>query len=177
MLTRTGAYLTEQRRAKRLTRGQLAAAIGYTNIAKGARRLQALEREGRTVEGLLENVVRVLGLDPEHVKQLVNEDSRRFRAEWEAWCNEPVEPVLRFRPFAGLWCGESLPKGLSRSEAIAYARSRAVERITYVLVWNRREEVWCYPSGETYERLMNVGEVAGPFTWLRGHRNRGFIFG
>ncbi len=35
MTTLTGAYLAEQRQAKGLTRGQLAAALGYANIAKG----------------------------------------------------------------------------------------------------------------------------------------------
>jgi hypothetical protein len=48
---------------------------------------------------------------------------------------------------------------------------------THVLVWSRKEEVWCYPDGATRVDMMNVGEVAGPFTrlWQRGG-NREFIF-
>jgi len=49
MLTRTGAYLFDQRQAKHLTRGQLAAALGYTNIAKGVSRIVHLERDGEAV--------------------------------------------------------------------------------------------------------------------------------
>jgi hypothetical protein len=73
MLTATGAYITEQRRARHLTLGQLAAAIGYTNVAKGARRILALERDGDPVAGLLEKVVHALGLDSHHVQELVAE--------------------------------------------------------------------------------------------------------
>jgi hypothetical protein len=107
----------------------------------------------------------------------MDEDRRRFEKDWSRWMSEPVEPQLRFRVIPAIWCRERLPNGLSKQEAIEHARSRAVERrFTYVLVWNRGEEVWLYPTGETYERRMSVGEVAGPYTWLRGRRQRGFIF-
>jgi hypothetical protein len=108
----------------------------------------------------------------------VDDDRRRFEEDWNRWASEPVEPQLRFRPFAGLWCGESLPEHLSREQAVEFARTRAMERrLIYVLVWSRKEEVWCYPEGATRVETMNVGEVAGPFTQLRGRGNRGFIFG
>src|SRR5436190_21448593 len=111
MRTLTGAFVEQQRRLQHLTLGQLAKALGYMNASKGARRIQALEREGRAVEGVLDGVVRVLGLDAAHVHHLDAEDRQRFRADWERWANERVEPALRFRPFAGVWCGEQLPKG------------------------------------------------------------------
>jgi hypothetical protein len=41
--TRTGAYLSEQRHARHLNTHQLAAALGYTNLVKGARRILALD--------------------------------------------------------------------------------------------------------------------------------------
>src|SRR5579863_10253811 len=109
MLTSTGAHIFEQRRAKHLNTHQLAAALGYSNLVKGARRILALERDGTSVPGLLEKVVHALGLDHQHVQELINEDRRRFEDDWEHWASEPVQPKLRFRPFAGLWCGESLP--------------------------------------------------------------------
>ena len=178
MLTRTGAYLCEQRLAHRLTRGQLAAALGYTNIAKGANRIVHLERDGMAIDGLLDKVVHVLGLDQQHVQELFHEDRRRFEEDWQRWASEPIEPQLRFRPFAGLWCGESLPKNFSKDEAVEFARTRATERrLIYILIWSRQEDIWCYPDGTTRARIIEVGEVAGPDTTLRGRGNRGFIFG
>jgi hypothetical protein len=179
MFTSTGAYISEQRRANRLTRAQLAAAIGYTNIAKGADRIVRLERDGHAADGLLEKIVQALGLDRQHVQELINEDRCRFEDAWERWASEPVEPQLRVRVIPAVWCGERLPENLSREEAVAFARTRAMDRkLTYLLVWSRKEEVWCYPEGITRVRTMAVGDVAGPFTRLRGHGDRhGFVFG
>jgi hypothetical protein len=178
MLTRTGAYLSEQRQAKHLTRGQLAAALGYTNIGKGANRIVHLERDGIAVGGLVEKIVHELGLDHQHVQELINEDRRRFEEEWNRWASEPVEPELRRRLMAAVWGRAQMPKGLSREEAIEFAKTRAVaERLTYVLVWSRKEEIWCGPEGGILAKAMEVGEAAGPFTRLLGDRNRGFIFG
>ena len=133
MLTRTGAYLCEQRRAHRLTRGQLAAALGCTNIAKGANRIVHLERDGMAIDGLLDKVVHVLGLDQQHVQELFHEDRRRFEEDWQRWASEPIEPQLRFRPFAGLWCGESLldrtRAGGAACRAAPYFHDR--DRISY----------------------------------------------
>ena len=68
MPTRTGAYLAEQRRTKQFSPQRLAAAVGYTNLAKGANRILALERDGKAVGGLLEKIVNALGLDREYVR-------------------------------------------------------------------------------------------------------------
>jgi hypothetical protein len=179
MLTKTGAYFAEQRRAKHFNPHTLAAALGYSNVAKGANRILALEREGNAPDGLLDNITNVLGLDREHIQELLTEDRRRVEKNWQRWANEPVEPRLRFRPFAGLWCGESLPEHLTREQALDFARTRATERhLTYVLVWSRKEEIWCYAEGDTRVSLMNVGDVAGPVTTLRGRGgSHGFSFG
>jgi hypothetical protein len=178
LTTLTGAYVAEQRRAKCLTLGQLAAAIGYVNVAKGARRLLALERDGEPMAGLLDKIIPALDLDGRYVQELVAEDRRRFEDEWERWVTEAVEPQLRCRLIPAIWGGERLPTGLSRDAAVAFARSRAMERhLVYVLVWSRREAIWCYEDGRTGVCMMNVGEAAGPFTRLRGRGDRGFTFG
>jgi hypothetical protein len=176
--TLTGAYFAEQRRANRFTLGQLAAAIGYTNISKGASRILAVERDGRAIAGLLDKLVNALGLDREHVRALVAEDRRLFEEAWQRWASEPVAPQLRRRLIPAVWGGAHMPTGLSREEAVEFAKARSVEeRSVYVLVWSRREEIWCYPEGGTFVKTMNVGEAAGPFTRLVGQGNRGFILG
>jgi|SRR6202158_4940278 len=178
MPTRTGAYLAEQRRTKHLSPQRLAAALGYTNLAKGANRILALERDGNAVDGLLDNIINVLGLDHDQVHALVAEDRRLFEEAWQHWVDEPVVPELRRRLMPAIWGRAQMPMGLSREEAVEFAKTRAVEaRMTYVLVWSRKEEIWCYPEGTTRVAPMRVGEAAGPFTRLRGRGNRSFIFG
>src|SRR5690242_14922814 len=82
METHTGTYLAEQRKSRRLSREQLARRIGYQNLAKGARRLQDLEENGRTIENLLGQVVKALELDPQHVVGLVEQD-RQEDIHWK----------------------------------------------------------------------------------------------
>jgi len=178
MQTRTGTYLATQRQAKHLTLGQLARAVGYGNVEKGSRRIQQLEREGRTIDGLLEKICVVLDLDPAHVWSLVEQDRLEFEEAWRAWVNEPVEPRLRVRLIPAVWGRAKLPAGSSREGAVQYARSRAVEhRKVHVLVWNRAEEIWCYEDGRSTVVTMKVGEAAGPFTRPRGRGGSGFLFG
>ena len=76
MLTGTGTYIAEQRRARSLNSHELARALGYTNVVKGARRILALERDGITVPGLPTRSIAVLKLDADHVHALVAEDRR-----------------------------------------------------------------------------------------------------
>jgi hypothetical protein len=178
MLTRTGAFIADQRRAQRLNPQELASRVGYQNLGKGGNRILALERDGVTVPGLLDKIISTLGLDREVVRGLVDEDRREFHEAWERWVNETIEPQLRRRWMPAIWGRVPLPKGLSREEAVEFAKTRAVEeRRTFVLVWSRREENWLYPSGDIAVYPMKVGEIAGPFTRLRGRGERGFVFG
>jgi hypothetical protein len=178
VFTLTGAYLAEQRRARHLNSHELARLVGYDNLTKGARRILALERDGVTVPGLLDKIVDALLLDRDHVFSLMDEDRREFQAAWEQWADEPVPPQLRRRWMAAVWGRVPMPTGLTRGEAVEFAQVRAVEEErTFVLIWSRREEIWIYPTGETYERRMNFGDVAGPVMRLRGHGERGFVFG
>jgi hypothetical protein len=114
-----------------------------------------------------------LRLDPAHVDALAQADRRAFEDLWRRWGAEPVAPELRVRVIPAIWCRAFIPEDLSRHEAETFARARAVERrLTHVLVWSRREEIWCYPDGRTLTRIVGVGDVAGPVTRLRGRGGR-----
>src|SRR4051812_32367399 len=119
MPTLVGAFIEEQRRLAGLSRSQLAALIGCQNVSKGAGRIADLERHGERQPDLLPRIVAALHLNAGHALTLFEEDQRRARDAWERWAGEPVEPVLRFRPFAALWCTEPIPVGLTRDEAVA----------------------------------------------------------
>jgi hypothetical protein len=166
--TLVGAFIEEQRRLAGLSRNQLAARIGYTHLDKGSRRIVELEQWGEARGDLLGHIVAALQLDGAHVARLVAQDQQRARDAWERYVSEPVAPVLRYRVIPAIWAGERLPDGLSRDAAIAHARARAMaRRLCYVLVWSRREEVWCYPDSAVTVTPIRFGEVAGPATRVR----------
>jgi len=163
--TLIGAFIAAQRRLAGLSRSQLASRIGYTNLNKGSRRIVELEQWGEATSDLLLRIAAALKLDADDVTVLVDEDQRNVREAWERWVSEPVAPSLRYRVIPAVWVMERLPDGLSRDAAIAHARTRAMERqLVYVLVWNRREEVWSYSDGQVLVMEMRFGKVAGPAT-------------
>lgn len=49
--------------------------------------------------------------------------------------------------------------------------------LTHLGDWSRNEEVWCYPNGHTFVKMMEGGEVAGPCSRLGGRGQRGFVLG
>src|SRR4051794_26099036 len=105
MHSRLGTHVAEQRRARRLTPQQLAVAIGYRNVAKGGKRIIALERGGVTDRGdLLEQITDALALDAEHVRRLADEDREARTRAWEQWANESITPRIRFRVIPAVWC-------------------------------------------------------------------------
>ena len=178
MHSRLGAYVAEQRRVRKLTPQQLAALVGYRNVAKGGNRIVAVERGEQTDAALLARVAAALQLDLARVDALAQDDRSAREAAWEAWADEPSSPELRVRVIPAVWCLVQVPLGLSRAGAENYASARAVESgRVHVLVWSRCDEVWCYPDGRRLARTMNVGDVAGPVSTLRGRGNRGFTLG
>jgi hypothetical protein len=178
MPTRTGAYLAVQRRTQHLSPQRLAAALGYTNLTKGARRI------------LRSNATAMPSTDCWTTSSTSSDWTTTSCMPWSPRTagsskrpgnTGPANPLNRNcgrRLMAAIWGRAQMPKGLSREEAVAFAKTRAVKsRLTYVLVWSRNEEIWCYPDGSSGVVTMKVGEAAGPFTRLRGRGNRGFIFG
>lgn len=63
MKNRLGSWVREQRVARGLTLGRLAAEVGYRNIGKGTNRLHQLETEGEFHPDLLLKVIAALDLD------------------------------------------------------------------------------------------------------------------
>ncbi len=179
MPSKTGSYIAAHRQSKRLTPQQVAAAAGFKNLASGGNRILALEREGVTpVPELLDHIVAILELDRDHVHALVAEDRRDLHDAHERWISEPVAPELRRRLMPAIWQRVQMPHSLSWAEAVEFAKTGAVdEKRTFVLMWSRRLELWCYPTGEVYERHKNVGDVVGPVARLRGRGGRGSVLG
>ncbi len=177
MRTQTGTYLAEQRLARRLTPQQLAAQVGYGNLAKGANRGLALERNAMDANDLLNRVVAALDVDRGYVQRLIEQDKRAWRERWEVWVNAPVTPQLIRRVIPAIWCRVQLADGLSKSAAVEHAKAQAVATgSAHALVWRRRETVWCHADGRVEMTVARMGEPNGPYMRLQGD-SRPFLLG
>ena len=63
-MSRLAQYVHQQRLERKWSFGELARQVGYRNLAKGANKLCALEREGIATPELWRKVVEALGLEP-----------------------------------------------------------------------------------------------------------------
>jgi transcriptional regulator with XRE-family HTH domain len=168
-----GAFISAERKRRRLTLGQLARLVGYRNISKGARRIACLEQTGTATPDLLVNVAEALNLDWAMVERLAEADSQdRFRA-WEEWASQPVPMCLVVRLMAAVYSRKNLPAWVTTPEqaeawACEFARTH---RLRVCLVVSRRLSVWIDGQGEVEARTEAVPDnTNAPFMQVKGRR-------
>ena len=70
MESHLGFHFRETRLAKGMTLGQIARQVGYRNISKGCRRIDAFEKTGRVRNDLLTNIATVLEINDTAIREL-----------------------------------------------------------------------------------------------------------
>ena len=96
-MTHFAEYCQKKRLEKGLSLAQVAKMVGYTNIAKGIRRVEYFERSGYAHPDLLAKLAAAYAIDEATVQRLYYEDYR----DWFAAMNKPVEPCLVRRMLFG----------------------------------------------------------------------------
>ena len=162
-----GTYVLRERELRGLSRSQLAALVGYRS-AKGARRIHELETTGEAgTDGLLDRVTQVLDLQPELVRELVEQKRRREEGQHERWLDEPIPVHLVIRVMPAVYVRQLVPANRqSEPEALRYAQvvARRLGLLVF-LVLSRRVTFRIEPEGGMPER---VGE--GATTFVGGER-------
>jgi hypothetical protein len=136
-----------------------------------ADRLVRLEREGVDTRGLLNDVVRVLGLDAIEIRRLVGEDERERLEKFQRWLDEPVMPVLYERVIPGVvlrvWIPDAYAQA-SRDVLEAYAADFARRaRHKVCLQLTNRYSTWFEEDGTVGARSdATLGEIITPFMTL-----------
>ena len=90
MSTHLSRFFRQRREARKLSFGDLARQLGYTNVAKGANKIIKFERDGNIPPDLFRKQAAVLEISAEDIRRCIEAD----KAEWEAWASEPIEPHL-----------------------------------------------------------------------------------
>lgn len=140
-------FFRHRREAERITLGELARRCGYSNLNKGANRIQKFERTGEIEPSLLGKLAAALGITSAEIHRAVAED----RAEWEAWASEPIEPHLIVRLVAAFYSHRPIPLELhgDRTAMEGFAADyAATNRVRVCLVLSRRLRAWFERDGQ-----------------------------
>jgi hypothetical protein len=174
-MSHLGKFFRQRRVERNLDLGPLARLLGFTNLSRGANRIQVFEGGGKVMPDLLAKLAEVLEIGPDEIRQKVAEDYR----DWLAWANEPVRPHVVVRLLACVYQRVELPEEALEPEAVrAFASRSAVERkLRVCLVLSKRVSVWFDAMGRECGRTEATPEMpCEPFAVIGGKRIQ-FDFG
>lgn len=153
-----------------LAPGEVARRAGWQDPAVGGSRLKEFERDGLASDAAIARWAQALDIPVSTIEALEGDERKRARAEWEAWANEPIEPQLSIRPFAGLWLRRPLPAELrARPEIERWVRDESEYRsLLRCVQWTRRTATYFRADGTTWEAESTFGDDGpGPGMTLR----------
>jgi hypothetical protein len=167
-----GQLFEHARKAKGTRKTELVSLLGYRNLAKGHRRLDRLESQGKTTPGFLRQVAAILNVDESDIRRTSELDRAAERAAWQAWADKPVPLEMKVKWFSGFYAAEPLPAHVAEDPAAAesYARRFAREHgVAVCLALNRRESIWIGADGKVFSRhRAQPGDSALPRMTMKG---------
>jgi transcriptional regulator with XRE-family HTH domain len=170
-----GDFFSRRRNEKKLSLGQVARLLGYSNLSRGANRIQAFEGGGKAHPDLLGKLAELLEVGPDEIQQHMYEDYK----DWLAWANEPVRPYVVVRLMACVYQWVQLPDdALDPEGAEAFAADVAREgQMRAWLILSRRVSVEFDVEGNKRGRLEATPETpCEPYAVIGGKRVQ-FDFG
>ena len=175
VMSHLSKFFRERRLEKGLSLGQVARLLGYTNLCRGANRIQSLERGDKVRPDFLGRLAEVLGVGPDEIRQRVYLDYK----DWLAWASEPVRPYVVVRIIPAVYQSVKIPDdALNLEAAEAFAASVARERRMKVcLVLSRLMSVYYDDEGNIAGRVKATPELpCAPYAIIGGKRVQ-FDFG
>jgi len=157
-MNRIGPLIYAARTSRRLSFGDLARACGAATpreTSKLSARLVRLERDARVHERKLPlRVARLLDLDVEKIRRLLDEQRMTEQLEHTAWLEEPVPLEMHVVPFGGFAYRYQLPAQCDDLEAFRVAKELTGGRQQMrVIVTVSRKLASVFQRGQLIERL------------------------
>ena len=152
--------------------------MGYKSIVGTANKIVRFEETGDIRGDLFRKLATVLGIEDATIQQLIEEDRRKYFAEWTEWANQPVKPEIVFRAIPGVFAGHQLPEHLHTAEEMEqYACDFAIKcnKKTW-LVLSRRLKIYFDENGKKSVQESAPGECNGPEMRLKNGR-QSFLLG
>jgi len=152
-MTHLAEHFKQRRMEKGLRLADIAQMVGYTNISRGVRRIEAFERSGRVHPELLAKLVKAVDIDQATVNRLAYADYQN----WFAAVSKPGTPYMVRRILFGGGV-RRLPAKLKTTEAMEkYAANFARKCGTDVcLIVSLRIKVWFSKDGSLKEVVEKV---------------------
>jgi transcriptional regulator with XRE-family HTH domain len=170
MTTHLSRFFRQRREARKLSFGDVARLLGYTNVAKGANKVIKFERDGFIQPELFRKLAAVLEISDDDIRRCIEAD----KAEWETWADEPIEPHLVARIMCAVYSTKSIPPELraSREAMEEFASAFAKERKWRVwLVLSKRTRIWFNENGDrTGVTEDSFEESFGPYMQVGGRK-------
>ena len=174
-MSHLGDFFRNRRFEKKLSLGQLARLMGYSNVTKGANRIQTFEGGGKVAADLLGKLAGVLEIGPDDIRRVAYEDY----TDWLAWANEPIRPHVVVRLLACVYQRIQLPDDALTKEAMeGFAANIARERkMRAWLVLSRRTSIYFDMDGNKHGPIEATPEMpCEPYAVIGGKRVQ-FDFG
>jgi hypothetical protein len=176
---RLSSHFQSERIAKNLKPSDVARAVGYRNIAKGANRIVRFEREGVIQEDLLVKMAEVLGIDWTTVEELADQDRREHTEAWNKWADQPVKMLVVIKWMPAVYGERQLPIEITTpdaAEAFACDLARQLKK-SVCLVLSRRKSVWINDKGIVFGRT-EATPFSGPnMPWMQIKSGKRFLLG
>jgi transcriptional regulator with XRE-family HTH domain len=168
-MSHLGDHFRARRMDRKLSTGELARMVGYSNLSRGSNRIQAFESGGKVAPDLLSKLASALEISPDEVRRLAAADYR----DWLDWASEPIRPHIVLRHMACVYQRLELPDdALAPEAAEAFAARLAAEKKRMVcLVLSRRLSIGFDATGKEYQRLEAAPDVpCEPYALIGGKR-------
>jgi hypothetical protein len=171
--THVSRYFARLRLAHGLRPGQLAAALGASNISKVGSLIRQFELYGEISPHWLDRLSDFLHPDRDELQQQLDLDRQeeerlreKHRRAWEEWADQPVHPYLTIRYMPAIYGCREVPKGFcnNREQAEGWAEDE-LKRFGArgFLNWTRREQT-TYQKGGSNPRRHTASYTEPPAT-------------
>lgn len=146
-------YFRQRRLEMGLSVAEVVRRLGYTNVSKGIRRIEAFEEAGYVDSTLLTRLAAVLEIDKKTLNRLAYKDYR----DWFAIVNPPVAPCLFRRVLFGGGVVH-LPRQLKSNEAREQFAADFARRcdMDVCLMLSPRVKIWFTHDGSLLEIIEEV---------------------
>jgi len=180
-------HLAALRQRRSLKPGQLAAALGASNVSKVGSMIRAFELGDPISDHWLKKLIAELQPDPTELRHCLELDQdeaakqrERDRMAWGLWADEPIEPFLTIRYMPAVYGVREVPKAFCTPRESAEDRERARQRAEDwaaaelkrfrakgFLNWSRCERTWFDERGLNPRRRAVTFDDRHTGAWMR----------
>ena len=136
-----GKLLEKRRKEQGLSKKEMVLKLGYLNINRGIRRVNAIEN-GEVIREVTVKMMRILGVTQEEMATC-----EKKQAEWIDSL-PPIKPYIVVRIIPAIYLNADVPQHLTEEEMVEYAIALSKRQNRYVcLQYARAKRYWINPNG------------------------------